>query len=105
MTFSTILSEYKEKIPEFITSFDQYNEYKNVLNKDIQQSEQCLAFNNYFQEFHVQFQYPDDFKKAYDCCVIKFKLKGYKMDHLFQYSNHTLNCFMRNVSMKQKVMN
>ena len=76
MTFSIILSEYKEKIPEFITSFDQYNEYKNVLNKDIQQSEQCLAFNNYFQEFHVQ--YPDDFKRAYDCCVIKFKLKGNK---------------------------
>ena len=76
ITFSIILSEYKDKIPKFILSIDQYNEYKNSLNKDIQQSEQCLAFNNYFQEFHVQ--YPNDFKKAYDCCVIKFKLRGNK---------------------------
>ena len=77
ITFSIILSEYKDKTPEFILSLDQYNEYKNSLNKDIQQSEQCLAFNNYFQEFHVQ--YPNDFKRAYDCCVIKFKLKGNKI--------------------------
>ena len=74
--FSIILSEYKEKIPEFKTSFDQYNECKNALNNDIQQSEQCLVFYKYFQEFHVQ--YPDDFKRAYDCCVLKFKLKKLK---------------------------
>ena len=76
MMFTIILSEYKEKIPKFKTSFDQYNEYKNALNNDIQQSEQCLVFYKHFQELHVQ--YPDDFKRAYDCCVIKFKLKGYK---------------------------
>ena len=74
MMFSIILSEYKEKIPEFKASFDQYNEYQNALNNNIQQSEQCLVFYKYFHEFHVQ--YPGDFKRAYDFCVLKFKIKG-----------------------------
>ena len=74
--FTIILSEYKEKIPEFEASFDQYNDYQNTLNNDIQQSEQCLVFYQYFHEFHVK--YPDDFKRAYDCCVLKFKLKKLK---------------------------
>ena len=30
MMFTIILSEFKEKIPEFKTSFDQYNEYQNA---------------------------------------------------------------------------
>ena len=76
MMFTIILSEYKEKIPEFEASFDQYNDYQNTLKNDIQQSEQCLVFYQYFHEFHVK--YPGDFKRAYDCCVLKFKLKKLK---------------------------
>ena len=76
IVFTVILSEYKEEIPEFEASVDQCNNYQNTLNNDIQQSEQCLVFYQYFHEFHVK--YPGDFKRAYECSVLKFKLKKLK---------------------------
>ena len=76
--FTVILSEYKEEIPEFEASFDQYNDYQNTLKKNNEQSEQCLVFYQYFHEFHVK--YPGDFKRAYECSVLKFKLKKLKRE-------------------------
>jgi len=44
IVFTVILSEYKEEIPEFEASFDQYNDYQNTLKNDNEESEQCLFF-------------------------------------------------------------
>ena len=100
--FTIILSEYKEKIPEFEASFDQYNDYQNTLNNDIQQSEQCLVFYQYFHEFHVK--YPGDFKRAYDCCVLKFKLKKLKNGPSISMFKSYMKLFHKKSLDKKKVM-
>ena len=74
--FAVILSEFKEESPEFEASFDQYNDYQNTLKNDNEENEQCLEFYQCFPEFHVK--YPSDFKRAYQCSVVKFKLKKLK---------------------------
>ena len=102
MMFTIILSEYKEKIPEFEASFDQYNEYQNTLNNDIQQSEQCLVFYQYFHEFHVK--YPDDFKRAYDYCVLTFKLKKLKNGPSISIFKSNMELFHKKSLDKKKVM-
>ena len=89
--FTIILSEYKEKTPEFEASFDQYNDYQNTLKHDIQQSEQCLVFYQYFHEFHDK--YPGDFKRAYDCCLLKFKLKKLKNEPSISISKSYMELF------------
>ena len=43
------------------------------MTNDNEDNEQCLVFYQCFHEFHVKF--PNNFKKAYELSVVKFKLK------------------------------
>ena len=71
--FAIISSEYKDMNQEFEASFEQCNDYRNTLKNDNEDNEQCLVFYQCFHEFHVKF--PNNFKKAYELSVVKFKLK------------------------------
>ena len=99
---TVILSEYKEEIPEFNASFDQYNDYQNTLKKDIEQSEQCLVFYQYVHEFHDK--YPGDFKRAYECSVLKFKLKKLKNEPSISNFKSYMELFHNKSLDKTKVM-
>ena len=74
IVFAVVLSEFKEVKPEFESSSNDYKEYqrKKLKNDNVGSGEflevyQCfLAFEN---------KYPNDVKKAYQCAVVKFKLK------------------------------
>ena len=74
IVFSVILSEFKEEKPEFESSLNQYNDYQNTLKNDNEGSNKCLEFYQYFLEFNIK--HPSDFKKAYQCSVVKLNLRS-----------------------------
>ena len=76
IVFAVVLSEFKEVNPEFGSSFNQYNKYQNTLKNDNEGSSECLEFYQRFLAFENK--YPNDFKKAYQYSVVKFKLKKLK---------------------------
>ena len=73
IVFEVVLSEFKEIKPKFESSFNEYEDYKQILRSDYECSGECLEFYHYYLEFENN--YPTDFKKAYQCAVVKFKLK------------------------------
>ena len=76
IVFAVVLSEFKEVKPEFDSSFNQYKDYQNTLKNDNEGSSECLEFYQCFLAFDNK--YPNDFKKAYQCSVVKSKLKKLK---------------------------
>ena len=100
--FSIISSEYKDIHQEFEASFEQYNYYQKTLTNDNEDSEKCLIFYKFFHEFHVKF--PNNFKKAYELSVVKFKLK--KLENEPSISNFKLfiDLFHNKSLLKKKVM-
>ena len=68
-----VLSEFKEITLEFESSFNKYIYYKQTLRNDYECSGKCLEFYQYFLVFENK--YPNNCKKAYQCDVVKFKLK------------------------------
>ena len=73
IVFEVVLSEFKEITPEFETSFNKYEDYKQILRSDYECSGEYLDFYQCFLEFENN--YPTDFKKLYQCVVVKFNLK------------------------------
>ena len=73
IVFEAILSAFKEVKPEFKLSFNEYEDYKQVLRYDYECSDECLEFYQCFLAFENT--YPNDFKKSYQYAAITFKLK------------------------------
>ena len=59
--------------PEFESSFNEYEDYKQTLKDDNESSGEFLKFYQCFLAFENK--YPNYFKKANQCAVVKFKLK------------------------------
>ena len=70
---AVVLREFKEVNPEFESSFNDCEDYKQTLRNYYEGSGEFLEFYQYFLVFENK--YPNDFKKAYQCAVVKFKLK------------------------------
>ena len=102
IVFAVVLSEFKEVKPEFESSFNQYNDYQNTLKNDNEENEQCLEFYQCFPEFHVK--YPSDFKRAYQCSVVKFKLKKLKNEPSISNFKLYMELFHNKSLLKKKVM-
>ena len=73
IVFAVVLSEFKEVKPEFELSFNEYEDDKQTLRNDNEDSGEFLEFYHFFLAFENK--YPSDLKKAYQCAVVKFKLK------------------------------
>ena len=59
------------ELPEFETKFNEYEDFKQKLRSNYECSGECLDVYQYFLEFESN--YPIDFKKVYQCTVVKFK--------------------------------
>ena len=71
--FEVVLSEFKEVKPEFESSFNEYENFKQTLRNNYECSGECLDFYQYFLVFENN--HLTDFIKVYQCDVVKFKLK------------------------------
>ena len=74
IVFELVLSELKKITPEFETIFNEYEDFKQKLRSDYECSGECLDFYQDFLEFENN--YPTDFKKVYQCAIVKFKFKN-----------------------------
>ena len=74
IVLEVVLSEFKEITLEFESSFNKYEYYKQTLRNDYECSGKCLEFYQYFLEFNIK--HPSDFKKAYQCSVVKLNLRS-----------------------------
>ena len=87
IVFAVVLSEFKEVKPEFESSFNEYEDNKQTLRNDNEDSGEFLEFYHCFLAFENK--YPSDFKKAYQCAVVKFKLKKKKnLLSLLNFKSH-----------------
>ena len=100
IVFAVILSEFKEEKPEFEASFDQYNDYQNTLKNDNEGCSECLEFYQCFHEFENK--HPNDFKKAYQCSVVKFKLKKLKNEPSLSNFKSYLEMFHNKILVEEK---
>ena len=73
IVFELVLSEFNEITPAFETKFNEYEDFKQKLRSNYECSGECLDVYQYFLEFENN--YPIDFKKVYQCAVVKFKFK------------------------------
>ena len=71
--FEVVLNDFKEVKPEFESSFNEYEDCKQTVRNDYVCRGECFGFYQYFLAFGNN--YPNDFKKAYQCDFVKFKLK------------------------------
>ena len=71
--FDVVLSELKEVKPEFESSFNEYEAFKQTLRNDYECSGECHEFYQYFLAFENK--YPNDLKKTHQCDVVKYKFK------------------------------
>ena len=73
IVFEVVLNDFKEVKPEFESSFNEYEDCKQTVRNDYVCRGECFGFYQYFLAFGNN--YPNDFKKAYQCDFVKFKLK------------------------------
>ena len=73
IVFELVLIEFNEITLGFERTFNKYEDFKQTLRSNYIYSGECLDLTQYFLEFNNN--YPSDFKKVYQCAVIKFKLK------------------------------
>ena len=66
IVFAVVLSEFKEFKPEFESSFNEYEDYKQTLKNNNESSGKSLGFYQCFLAFEKI--YPNDFKKNVSMC-------------------------------------
>ena len=73
---AVVLREFKEVNPEFESSFNDCEDYKQTLRNYYEGSGEFLEFYQYFLVFENN--HLTNFIKVYQCDVVKFKLKNKK---------------------------
>ena len=102
IVFAVVLSEFKEVKLEFESSFNQFKDYQNTLKNDNEGSSECLEFYQYL--FAFENKYPNDFKKAYQCAVVKFKLEKFNNEPSLSNLKSYLEMFHIKVWLNKRVM-